>query len=287
MSEKNISDITVVIPTIGEKSLKKVVKSLLEGSLIPDKILICIPNEYLASTNEILTLHRSIEIIQTSRKGQVYQRSIGFSYSKTKYTLQLDSDVIVGKNLLSKLIHRMEKYDRVAVGPIILDYWTKKPRSNLSPISNGYTTSELNFLYWIANGSEGYKSGAISKSGINFGLDTFKRDQEVQWLPGGCIMHKTESLVMHDFYPYKGKAYAEDLYHSMILSKNRTKMIVASDAFVEIMFINKIHIIQFFKEQFYYNKSMLNLINIYNKSKIRFIIFRLFFLLFSLRKRIF
>ena len=39
-------DITVVIPTIGEESLLQTVVSILKGSVVPYKILLCIPDEF-------------------------------------------------------------------------------------------------------------------------------------------------------------------------------------------------------------------------------------------------
>ena len=38
-------------------------------------------------------------------------------------------------------------------------------------------------------------------------------------------MHRKENLITYDFYPYKGKAYSEDIIHSIIMRKKRIKLI--------------------------------------------------------------
>ena len=79
---KEKKEVTVVIPTIGEESLPKVIKALNNGSLIPEKILVCIPKEIQNISKINLDQFSNVEIVAVDGKGQVLQRFIGFSKSK-------------------------------------------------------------------------------------------------------------------------------------------------------------------------------------------------------------
>ena len=46
MSNKKLHDVSVVIATLGEASLKPTIESINNGSVIPKEILICVPEEY-------------------------------------------------------------------------------------------------------------------------------------------------------------------------------------------------------------------------------------------------
>ena len=46
----------------------------------------------------------------------------------------------------------------------------------------------------MLNGTQGYKSGIISKAGIPYSFEE-KNFYEVEWLPGGCILHRRSNLI--------------------------------------------------------------------------------------------
>ena len=56
---------------------------------------------------------------------------------------------------------------------------------------------------------------------------------KTKWLPGGCILHKKENLVLNNYYEYKGKAYDEDLIHSFLLHNNSIDLCVSKKAFAK------------------------------------------------------
>ena len=68
------------------------------------------------------------------------------------------------------------------------------------------------------------KMGVITSIGYNswFENKDFKNNfYNVEWLPGGCILFRKEDLIEKNFYPYKGKAYCEDILHSILLREKR------------------------------------------------------------------
>ena len=86
-------------------------------------------------------------------------------------------------------------------------------------------------------GTSGYKPGIISLSGVGFGLDFNDKAEdktESEWIPGGCILHRSQNLITQDYFPYSGKAYSEDLMHSLLLRENGVKLYVCNNAIAYI-----------------------------------------------------
>ena len=90
MNNINLNSLSVVIPTLGAKSLLTVIKLLNDGNEIPSEILVCIPEKYL--NNIKLSNFSNVKIIKTPFTGQVSQRIEGFKNAKEKFVLQLDDD---------------------------------------------------------------------------------------------------------------------------------------------------------------------------------------------------
>ena len=89
------------------------------------------------------------------------------------------------------------------------------------------------FYYWLINGADGYKPGKVSLAGTNFGINPSEVESDflnLDWQPGGCVLHKKENLILKDFYPYRAKAYSEDLIHSFLLRQSGTSLFVVMKA---------------------------------------------------------
>jgi hypothetical protein len=107
--------------------------------------------------------------------------------------------------------------------------------------------------YWLMNGRKGYREGEIEKSGSPVGVDpaVHGKDQcEVEWLPGGCALHRRENLVLENFYPFSGKAFCEDIPHSLLLRQRKIRLIVVPQALcgVELVSPSSIGTQAFWKE---------------------------------------
>jgi hypothetical protein len=87
-------------------------------------------------------------------------------------------------------------------------------------------------------GNNNYQNGDISISGF----ETYPNFQEFSepfisgWIPGGCVMHLKKNLILSNFFPFQGKAYCEDLFHSIALKNNNIKLYYHTNAkaFLEI-----------------------------------------------------
>ncbi|MDD9842142.1 MAG: glycosyltransferase family A protein, partial [Alphaproteobacteria bacterium] len=218
------TELTIIIATLGEDTLPDTIKSIMASSLLPDKILLSIPEDRQGLVAPLKDENPLIEILPSKKRGQTAQRLLGFQAAKSEYVLQLDSDIVLKSNCLEILMHHIGQHKKLAVGPARFEYNTQAYTSYLVPGTRGVSKLEEKILYFLANGRTGFQEGIISKSGINFGVVKTNDNQIVEWLSGCCILHRRDNLILHDFYPFEGKAYAEDLFHSKMLTDNHIKL---------------------------------------------------------------
>ena len=220
--------ISVVIPSIGG-DLCGTLDSINAGSIYPDEIIICLPND--AHSVQDASKYKNLTIIYAQKYGQVYQRVVGFERSKGDYVLQLDDDVILENNSIEQLLSCLKEVGgRAAIAPAYF-----KINTNISLYEKSNSSLFRRAVYWIANGSSGYEPGVVSLSGINFGLNFDVKTKNINksdWLPGGCVLHNKEDLIMDDYFPFKGKAYSEDLLHSFILREQGVDLYVCNKSVV-------------------------------------------------------
>ena len=224
--KQKIIDLTVVIPTLGEKSLSNCITRVNMGTILPKLILIVIPKDYSSKINKIRIPDNS-KIIFTSLKGQVSQKIIGFKEVKTEFIMQLDSDIFLEKNTIEKLYEFVLKYkNKIAVAPLLLPNINHNYNSGLlSKIKN-----------YIISGNLILKPGKITDIGYNtwFNNNEFKNfSYKVDWLPGGCILFRKNSVIKNNYYPFQNKAYCEDILHSLYLSKKKVKLFLIPSVQVE------------------------------------------------------
>jgi glycosyltransferase involved in cell wall biosynthesis len=219
--------LTVVIPTLGGESLVETINALRNGSVIPDKILICIPKGFEKSVNHLAG--PGVEIFITKAKGQVSQRALGISASKSEYILQLDDDIHLAPQCLEILLETSIKLgSNVAVSPSFISTVSGKSLYRIN------TTSKLKKLYfWILNGKKGYQPGTLTLAGTCFGIDYELVDTseiEVDWLPGGCVLHQRHNVITENYYPFTGKAYGEDFFFSILAREKGIKLYISTKA---------------------------------------------------------
>ena len=109
------SKIEIIIPTVSNnKNLLKVLKSISEQNLLPNKIIIvCYKKIKITKFNNL-----NIKIVKSDKKNQVYQRSIGLKYlsKNCKILLQLDDRVILEQNAIYSLNQSWLKSSNKVVG---------------------------------------------------------------------------------------------------------------------------------------------------------------------------
>lgn len=214
--------VSVVIATLGGGSLPATIEKLNTGDLPPKEILIAIPEDVAQSVTALAK--GNVSIIKVPGWGQVRQRAYGFSQVKYPYVLQIDDDVELEKSCLQRMVDFLGNRKNAVVCPSLLDNITGKPSEHLSRPTQ-HSGFLYKFLFKVINGSEGYQAGRISLAGVNMAHDTnATKPYEVDWVPGGCVLHIKENLVTVNYYPFKGKAFSEDLFHSVILRRKGVKL---------------------------------------------------------------
>lgn len=233
-SDRQGHSLSVVIPTLGGDSLSGTIGHLNQGTVVPDEILVCIPEDY-AHRAEGLPF-QNVRVVSTVCRGQVAQRAQGFTQARHEFVLQLDDDIHVRKECLESLLNCITRHGNAAVGPKLHDLQSGEYRSYLVPDARTPRWFEQ-LLFWVVNGPEGYKPGQIGRAGINMGVPDVPEDLTgLGWLSGGCVLHRRENLVTHDYYPFKGKAYAEDLFHSILLWDKGVNLVRCGTAICDVDF---------------------------------------------------
>ena len=218
---------SVVIPTLGGESLAGTIDGLNAGTLVPAEILVCVPQGYGKKTGNLKA--PNVRVVETADRGQVPQRIAGFREVQYRYVLQIDDDVAVERHCLERLVAAVDAGEgRYSVAAALRHAGTDES------VYEGYGKNVLGRLYYLLlNGAHGYAPGTVTAAGTEIGpnpASSVAALYDVDWLPGGCVMHDRRNLVLRNYYPHSGKAYCEDLYHSRALSAKGIGMKIATDA---------------------------------------------------------
>ncbi len=266
------ADVSVVIATLGGGALRETIDQLNRGTIVPREILICIPE---AHADRVAALAiGNVKVVRTTCRGQVAQRAIGFRTAASSWVLQLDDDILLEHTCLETLFECMKGRAATAIGPTMVDLITGLQSPFMRMPKNNGVLHRLMFA--IANGANGYEPGKISKAGVNMALsDTASEAYEVEWLPGGCVLHAREHLVLEAFYPFPGKAYSEDLYHSTILRSRGMTLVHCPRAVCRVDFSSSKAptLGSFARVMVGFSRAMLELARRTGKSRLRFSLF--------------
>lgn len=230
MSSKKYN-VSVVIPTLGGVTLKNTIEHLNKGSCKPKEILVCMP-EVNAVNLEQMEFDNVI-VVKLNVRGQVEQRAAGFKHVKYEMVLQLDDDILLEENTLEILADNLKTLGPgCAVGPVYYDQNSNTCLHRFPSRVRGFIQNI--YAYIICGAPWGKKRmGVLTSIGIGYGIDnTVLTDKliNVDWLPGGCVLMFQKNLIKDSFYPFKGKAYSEDILHSIIRKKNGITHHVATQA---------------------------------------------------------
>jgi hypothetical protein len=211
--------VSVVIATLGCDQLSRTVGAINAGSLVPSEILICIPYKCSNSIGEFK--EANVRVIFTTFMGQVAQRAEGFKQAREPLVMQIDDDIDLSVDALELMLKALCLLGRGnVVGPVFLNKSTGMP---LSPFSVGVKGQLINIYYYLFGALPFGKArmGCLSSICVSSSIDpNYCSDSIVktQWLAGGCVLGYREDLILDNFFPFSGKAYAEDGLHSYLRS---------------------------------------------------------------------
>jgi len=225
--------ISIVITTLGGSALKKTILAINNNSIIPDEIILSLPLDKKNCCDDLLHIGHNVKIIYCPEMSQVSQRIYGFQEAIGDYVMQLDEDVLLDQDCIRNLLNGFkEKGIKSSFAPTLytndkFSYYQRPKNSIL-----------LKLWYLILNGSKGYQQGKVTKAGTNIGIDSFKdscKYIEAEWAAGGCVLHQKENLILNNYFPFKGKAYCEDLIHTNILRNQGIKIYISTEARCKVL----------------------------------------------------
>ncbi|NCI49046.1 glycosyltransferase [Sediminibacterium roseum] len=217
---------SVVIATLGGDFLQGTITALMQGSLPPAEILICIPTEHAHKTQHLA--NDVVKNLAIDIRGQVKQRAYGFTQVQNDMVLQLDDDTHVEARSLREMVAVLQKLGKGnAVAPIFYGPHTK---TCIHTLQNGLLKNIFDYIVCGAPWGK-KKMGVITSIGLNYGVDDKYASTDlvsVGWLPGGCVLAYKDDLVTENYFPFKGKAYCEDILHSFFKKQKGTRLWVAT-----------------------------------------------------------
>lgn len=218
--------ISVVIATLGGQVLQTTIAHLNQAEGVPAEILICIPEPEAANADCVAAIS-NVHIIKTACRGQVPQRAEGLRMAAYPYVMQLDDDVILPPATLKVLYETVVAKGR---GSIVGPFFRLQPTGEEgTSYIEGYRGMLRNVHASLVCGAKFGKNrlGTISLSGIGFGVPMTSGDPRVvesEWLPGGVALCHKEDLITYNYYPFAGKAFSEDLIHSILWRKQGCRL---------------------------------------------------------------
>jgi len=218
--------ISVVIATLGGDVLRNTVEQLNRGTGIPTEIIICIPESDAANV-ECISEIANVHVIKTRCRGQVAQRAVGLLKAMCPYVMQLDDDVFLPPDTLKGMLDVLiAKGPSNVVAPFFCVLASGEDATRYHHSLRGFVASCYYTLFCGASFGK-RRLGRIASSGIGFGVPMSAgtmRIVESEWLPGGVAMCNKEDLIMDYYYPFPGKAFSEDLIHSVLWRQKNCRL---------------------------------------------------------------
>jgi glycosyltransferase involved in cell wall biosynthesis len=230
--KQELYPLSVVIATLGGEALWDTLSYLNNGDKIPFEILVCIPEENFILIEK--SSQGNVKIVRTPCRGQVAQRAYGLQRACQPFVLQLDDDIVLRPDDLQLLLKTLRQLGPGhALAPLFRLLPTGQNATEYHPGVSGWLQSF--YAFFICGAPWGTKKmGVISSAGIGYGVDRKYCGPDIfetQWLPGACVLCHREDVVTEDYYPFAGKAYTEDLVHSVLWRQKGVRLWVHPDAY--------------------------------------------------------
>ncbi len=284
MTNKSKIFFSIAIASLSHTKIYKTIKNLEKLKTKPKEVIVCFPTK-IKNNYKFKSDFFTIKILYINKFSQTEQRIKAIKNCTSKIVLQMDDDLILKKNCIDEMIKCLiNKSKKSVIGAILFDnnvddlFYRYRYKYFYQVLRNFYN-------HYICLAQPGIKKmGTLSKIGLNYGIDPKFLSKnincfECEWLNSFIVGHK-KSMLRQLKYPYKGKAYGEDVINSIYRKKNGIKHYVALKAKFSIRIDkNKNNLILKFLNFIKILRSKYYILKMLNGSKIRFLIFIPFFFL--------
>lgn len=225
VEEDQLSPLSVVIATLGGEVLRSTLDMLNSGGQQPAEILVCIPEREAASQNGFG--HGNVRLVVIPCRGQVKQRAYGLALAQQPFVMQMDDDILIRPNSVQALLDALR---HLGAGNVVSPLYRHKASNEyITHYSKGLKgwLSDLHASLLCAAPWGARRMGRLTPAGIGFWVDReLIGDEpfETEWLPGGCAICRKEDLILDDYYPFPGKAFSEDLIHSVFWRRKGARL---------------------------------------------------------------
>tara|TARA_B100001057_G_scaffold494464_1_gene591099 strand:- start:49 stop:873 length:825 start_codon:yes stop_codon:yes gene_type:complete len=211
--------VSVVIPTIGSRNLKKTLNSICSSSLKVNEIIISLPQDSNFEKT-IYSSYKNLKFHISEFKGQVVQRIEGFKIAKNDLVVQLDDDIVLEKTCLELMFEFMINNNNSCIAAHFYNI------ENNTSIYANLNQIKHKVFNQIKNGKNISPYGQITDSGFESYpiITSLAIPFKTEWIPGGCVMHHRKNIVLENYFPFQGKAYSEDLFHSIELKNKNIEL---------------------------------------------------------------
>lgn len=194
-------------------------------------ILICYPSACYSP----LQLIDNVHYLSCPSLGQVAQRIFALRFVKTPYVIFIDDDIEINTSVFDKIISNhqsLAKPESSALGIVI------KARIESQSILHSYNS----FFYRLLSIVEGVSISSLMRPGSlsplmfnkphEYGHD-YQPLAKSDWISGGFIIFPYQYLDPNtSYYPFRGKAFSEDIYLSCHLSSNNVQLYYISNQYL-------------------------------------------------------
>jgi glycosyltransferase involved in cell wall biosynthesis len=183
--------------------------------------------------------HKNVRVIITPSRGQVAQRAFGLSQVREPFVMQMDDDIIIEPITIAKLLDTLEE---LGPGNVVAPLYRNLYNGNyVTSHRKGASKLIINCYHSLVCGAPWgrRRMGKISAAGIGYWVDRELltiEPFETEWVPGGCALCAIEDLVAENYFPFNGKAFSEDLIHSIFWRKQGIRLwaVPLADCFTEV-----------------------------------------------------
>lgn len=233
------SDFSIVVPSLLNVSVKHIDN---HAYYLDIPAFVCIPFSFQGPFQDT----PNIIYIRSSSPGQVSQRLFAVHTAKTSYVIAMDDDIHIASidlfAIIKKYYHLLSSYAAPVLGVQI------KSRNKLFNSDRKLSLFSQSLLAYIENTTVTHlrKPSTISPLCFNSHHDSSYCDSFTptygcycsEWISGGLFIAPRSLFPSNSYYPFSGKAFAEDVILSCIFKRYGASMFIANSviAFTDSIF---------------------------------------------------